>query len=154
MTLNVSGGDCTTSISPPPEAGIKTPEQGAKTWVQACRLDGFPWADRFAYIKIDVEGAEQLVMSGAEQFLRHAAPMVWSFELLDTQQRLGSSKAALLETFTHWDYSFYLYRPACKRLVSFAPDANGVVPLRHDDNVLTIHASAIDTVARRLCGVA
>jgi FkbM family methyltransferase len=155
MKLNVSDSDCTTSISPlPGGSGGETEEQGEEAWVKARRLDGFPWADRFAYIKIDVEGAEQLVMSGAEHLLRHAAPMVWSFEFLDTQQRLGSSKAALLETFTHWDYSNYLYRPACNRLVPFTPDANGAVPLRYDDNVLAIHASAINMVARRLCGLA
>ncbi len=156
MTLNVSDGDCTTSITPAPfnEAGIEKSEQGAETLVQARRLDGFPWADRFDYIKIDVEGAEQLVLSGAEQLLRDAAPMVWSFEFLDTQQRLGSSKAALLEAFSHWDYSFYLYRAACNRLVPFTPDADGVVPLHDDDNVLAIHSSAINTVARRLCGLA
>jgi hypothetical protein len=121
--------------------------------VQSRRLDGFPWPVRFAYIKIDVEGAEQLVLTGSEQLLRRAAPMVGSFEYLDTQQRLGSSKAALLEAFANWNYSFYLYRPERARLVPFIPDAYGSWPRRDDDNMLAIHASAIDQVARRLCGV-
>ena len=119
--------------------------------MQARRLDGFTWPGRFAYIKIDVEGAEQLVLSGSKQLLQKRAPMVWSFEYLDTQQRLGSSKAALLEAFAHWSYSFYLYRPGLNRLVPFIPDASGAYPAREDDNVLAIHASAIDQVAQRLC---
>lgn len=41
-------------------------------WVQASRLDGFSWPDRFAYIKIDVEGAEQLVLTGSEKQLGRA----------------------------------------------------------------------------------
>ena len=118
--------------------------------MQARRLDSVSWPSRFAYIKIDVEGAEQLLLQGSEQMLRRWAPMVWSFEYLATQQRLGSSKAELLEAFAHWNYQFFLYRPALNRLVSFIPDAHGSFPQRDDDNVLAIHASAINLVARRL----
>lgn len=121
--------------------------------MQAQRLDGFAWTERFAYIKIDVEGAEQLVLSGSEQLLRREAPMVWSFEYLDTQQRLGSSKAALLEAFARWNCQFFLYRPAINRLVPFSVDAHGHTPIREDDNVLAIHASAIDRLTLRLCGL-
>lgn len=121
--------------------------------MQARRLDGFHWPARFAYIKIDVEGAEQLVLQGSEQLLREAPPMVWSFEWLNTQQRLGSSKAALLEAFANWRYQFFLYRPALNRLVPFIADANGHFPRRDDDNILAIHSGAIAVVARRLCGV-
>jgi len=154
MTLNRSDGDFTTSISPPPSgSGGETDSQGEQAWVQARRLDGFSWPDRFAYIKIDVEGTEQLVLSGSEQLLRRAPPMVWSFEYLDTQQRLGSSKAALLEAFARWQYSFYLYCPATNVLVPFKPDSYAAYPARNDDNVLAIHASALDLAARRLCGL-
>ena len=118
--------------------------------MQARRLDGFPWPGRLAFIKIDVEGAEQLVLSGSELLLRRAAPMVWSFEYLDTQERLGSSKMELLEAFARWQYSFYLYRPAINLLVPFTPDASGIYPAREDDNVLAIHSSSLDLVARRL----
>ena len=121
--------------------------------MQARRLDGFRWPARFAYIKIDVEGAEQLVLQGSEQLLRQAPPMVWSFEWLNTQQRLGSSKAALLEAFANWRYQFFLHRPASNRLVFFIADADGRFPRRDDDNVLAIHSSAIYAVARRLCDV-
>jgi hypothetical protein len=122
--------------------------------VQARRLDGFSWPNRFAYIKIDVEGAEQLVLSGSEQLLRTRAPMVWSFELLNTQQRLGSSKEALLQAFARWQYRFYLYRPCSNTLVPYAADAHGHWPPRQDDNVLAIHASAVDVVSQRLCRLA
>ena len=121
--------------------------------MQARRLESFSWPARFAYIKIDVEGAEQPVLQGSEQMLRRWAPLVWSFEYLDTQQRLGSSKAELLEAFAHWNYQFFLYRPALNRLASFIPDAHGSFPQRDDDNVVAIHASAIDLVARRLGGL-
>ena len=121
--------------------------------MQARRLDGYRWPTRFAYIKIDVEGAEQLVLQGSEQLLRQAPPMVWSFEWLNTQQRLGSSKAVLLQAFANWRYQFFLYRPASNRLVPFTADADSLFPRREDDNILAIHSSAIDVVARRLCGV-
>lgn len=80
--------------------------------------------------------------------------MVWSFEYLDTQQRLSSSKAALLEAFASWEYQFFLYRPTGNRLVAFIPDSHRSWPRREDHNVLAIHTSAIDLVARRLSGVA
>jgi len=154
MQLNRNDGDSTTSISPParePRDGTSSSTTG--DWVKAGRLDRFAWPRPFAYIKIDVEGAEQLVLSGSEQILLHGVPMVWSFEYLDTQQRLGSSKAALLEAFAQWNYSFYLYRPASNRLVPFLPDPGAAHPAREDDNVLAIHASALDQTTRRLCGL-
>ena len=76
--------------------------------------------------------------------------MVWSFEWLNTQQRLGSSKVALLEAFARWQYQFFLYKSAANRLVPFTPDAHGSWPRPDDDNILAIHASAIGLVARRL----
>lgn len=140
---------------PPPPSPPSPPETDVETAgehkVQARRLDGFTWSERFAYIKIDVEGAEQLVLSGREQLLLRMAPMVWSFEYLDTQQRLGSSKVELIQAFARWIYNFYLYCPALNRLVLFTPDDSGTYPVREDDNVLAIHASSIDYVARRLC---
>lgn len=121
--------------------------------MQARRLDGFAWPGRFAYIKIDVEGAEQLVLAGSEQLLRRSAPMAWSFELLNTQQRVGSSKEALLNAFARWQYRFYLYRPRSNTLVPYSADTHGHWPPRQDDNVLAIHASALDVAAKRLCGL-
>lgn len=152
MRLHTSDGDCTTSISPA-SYGDANHESSDDGWVQGRRFDGFSWPARFSYIKIDVEGAEQLVLQGSEHLLRRGAPMVWSFEYLNTQQRLGSSKEALLEAFTRWQYQFFLYRPAGNCLVPFIPDARGNWPRREDDNVLAIHRSAVDQVARRLCGV-
>lgn len=152
MRLHISDGDSTTSISPISTGDAKD-ELSDDGWVQARRFDGFSWPARFFYIKIDVEGAEQLVLQGSEHLLRRGAPMVWSFEYLNTQQRLGSSKAALLEAFARWQYQFFLYRPAGNRLVPFITDAHGRWPRREDDNVLAIHRSAVDQVARRLCGV-
>jgi FkbM family methyltransferase len=149
VSLNTSDGDSTASISPTPAESCN--EMGA--CVQARRLDGFSWPERFVYIKIDVEGAEQLVLAGSEQLLRTRAPMEWSFELLNTQERLGSSKEALLQAFELWRYHFFLYRPHSNTLVPYAPDVHGRWPQRQDDNVLAIHASAVDGVARRLCGI-
>ena len=100
-----------------------------------------------------MEWAEQLVLQGSEQLLRQAPPMVWSFEWLNTQQRLGSRKAALLEAFANWRYQFFLYRPASNRLVPFIADADGHFPRRDYDNILAIHSSVMGTVALRLCGV-
>lgn len=100
-----------------------------------------------------MEGAEQLVLKGCDQLLRRSAPMVWSFEYLDTQHRLGSSKAELLEAFARWQYQFFLFRPTSNRLVPFMPDDQGCCPARQDDNLLAIHADAMDSVARRLSGL-
>ena len=154
MLLQQGDGDVTASTSPLSGGSneIQLPPPGIEMqWVQACRLDGLNWSERFAYIKMDVEGAEQLVLRGSEHLLSRCAPMVWSFEYLDTQQRLGSSKAELLARFAKWDYQFFLYRPASNSLVPFISDANGSYPRLEDDNVLAIHRSALDQVARRLC---
>ena len=69
---------------------------------------------------------------------------------LEPLLRLASSKMELLEAFARWQYSFYLYRPAINLLVPFTPDASGIYPAREDDNVLAIHSSSLDLVARRL----
>lgn len=79
--------------------------------------------------------------------------MVWRIEYLYNQHRLASIKAALLEAFAHWQYQFFLYQPANNRLVPFIRDVHGAFPQRDDDNVLAIHASAINLVARRLAGL-
>ncbi|WP_338441295.1 FkbM family methyltransferase [Synechococcus elongatus IITB4] len=146
VSLNYNDGDSTASISP-------SSETQTSLLIAAKRFDSFVWSDRFAYIKIDVEGAEQLVLAGSEKLLESQPPMVWSFEYLDTQQRLGSSKAELLEAFARWNYHFYLYRPEENRLIPFLPDTSGVYPTRQDDNVLAIHSTAFNTVAQRLCGL-
>jgi hypothetical protein len=52
-----------------------------------------------------------------------------------------------------WNSRFFLYRPTSNSLVPFCPDAKGRWPTRQDDNVLAIHASAVDQVAQRLSGV-
>ncbi|WP_010316296.1 hypothetical protein [Synechococcus sp. CB0205] len=52
---------------------------------------------------------------------------------------------------SRWQYRFYLYRPLSNTLVPYAADTQGRWPPRHGDNVLAIHASAVDWVARRLC---
>ncbi len=122
-------------------------------WVQARRLDGFAWPACFAYIKIDVDGADQLVLFGSEQLLRRQAPMLCSFEYLDTQQRLGPCKEAVLEAFALWEYQFCLYPPDVYCLVPFIVDDHGSWPRRKGDNVLAVHASALDQVVRRLSGV-
>jgi len=76
VQLHASDGDSTASISSyssPPES---YDESDLKGRVQARRLDSYRWLDRFAYIKVDVEGAEQLVLQGSEQLLCRAPPMV------------------------------------------------------------------------------
>ena len=118
------------------ESGDETPAGG---WVQARRLDSYSWPELLTYIKIDVEGAVHR-WSGA---LNISTPSsVWAPARLNcwSPLRVGTT-------------NFFLYRPALNKLVSFIPDAHGSFPQRVDDNVLAIHASAIDLVARRLCGL-
>lgn len=148
VSLNYNDGDSTASISP----SNKT-QNSTNPLIPAKRFDSFAWSDRFSYIKIDVEGAEQLVLAGSEKLLESQPPMVWSFEYLDTQQRLGSGKAELLAAFARWNYHCYLYRPEENCLIPFLLDTSGVYPTRQDDNVLAIHSTAFNTVAQRLCGL-
>jgi FkbM family methyltransferase len=152
MLLNASDGDATASISPPLNPGQNTAQNG-EVWVQARRLDGYTWPKPLAYIKIDVEGAEQLVLEGSEQLLRSNPPRVWSFEYLDTQQRLGSSKVELLEAFGRWGYLFFLYQAAENTLTPFTPTTTGQWPAQQDDNVLAIHHASTRFVANRLAGI-
>jgi len=144
VTLQRSDDDATASICP--DAGSAAEATGSLT-VPCRRLDGFAWPERFLYIKIDVEGAEQLVLEGASGLLAAAPPWIWSFECLDLQQRLGSSREGLLAAFARWGYRFFLYDPESNRLVPFGPHSR-----RRDDNVLAIHSDALGAVTVRLCG--
>ena len=79
--------------------------------------------------------------------------MMWSFEWLNTQQHLGSSKTALLEAFAHWRYQLFLYQPATYSLSTFILYADGRFQSYDDDKVLVIHSSSVDAVAWLFCDV-
>lgn len=157
VKINLNDGDSTTSISPfllreelgtPSGTPITSPQE-----VFARQLDEFSSIEPFSYIKMDVEGAEMLVLKGAKEILERSPPRVWSIEVLDTGTRLGFSPSDLLREYARWGYQFYVYRPAQNRLVSFDESVKAKNDPRRDDNVLAIHEDALDHVARRLCGV-
>jgi FkbM family methyltransferase len=75
-------------------------------------LDGFineHKLDKIDFIKMDVEGAEALVLSGAEQLLKRENAPIWVIELnIETAASFGHTPADLLNTLLKYqDYDFY-----------------------------------------------
>lgn len=158
VKLNLNDGDSTTSISQTmlDEIDRDTPVGDSHTspqYVSARRFDEFSDIGQFGYVKMDVEGAEMLVLGGAQNILQNAPPKVWGVELLGTGHRLGFSPGDLLREYARWGYRFFLYQPSQNQLTAFEERARATSDPRRDDNVLAIHEDSLDHVSRRLCGV-
>ncbi len=142
--LDLSDSDATASLTP--RGG---PGGGGRLLVPASRLDAFAWPQPLAYVKIDVEGAERLVLEGASSLLDDCPPWVWSFECLGD----SFEQEELLSLFRGFHYHLALFDPEASRLVPYEKDEQGRYPLRQDDNSLAIHDTALAIVATRLCGL-
>jgi hypothetical protein len=117
--------------------------------VRTCRMDDFSWSSPIAYVKMDVEGAEQLVIRGSALLLEAFPPLVWSFECIGEPHE----NERLLSAFRDYRYKLLLWNPDSQHLVPYEKDQQGNYPPRKDDNILAIHDSAVNIVAQRLCGL-
>lgn len=104
-----------------------------------CRLHDIA---RIDFLKIDVEGAESLVLQGAENALARSMIGVIQLELTNALKRYGIDRADLVELLHKHDYSLYTY--SCIENQLHAVQEPNETP----QNVYAIHD--IDEVRSRL----
>jgi FkbM family methyltransferase len=64
-------------------------------------------SERVSFIKIDVEGAERLVLRGAEALIRQCRPVIFMEIVTSCCERYGYGPADLFQLFTELDYDAY-----------------------------------------------
>jgi FkbM family methyltransferase len=113
--------------------------------VTCITLDTALAGTRFAFGKIDIEGAETMAFRGAQQILHQANPPVWLLEMKDRLlQRYGSS-AKQLATLLHTSgYDLAIYDADHRRL-TFPHEL-----WQEEGNILAIHRNAVDVVRSRV----
>lgn len=120
-------------------------DEGAVESVRLTTLDAVLPAGDWAMAKLDVEGAEELVLRGAEGLLRDNPTPVWMIEVIDRSlRRFGSSEAQLREWLGDHGYETVLYDPTSNRFTA-APDP--IWPLA---DLMAVHRGRRDEVLARL----
>jgi FkbM family methyltransferase len=82
----------------------------ANVTARMVRLDDFAAEhaiDRCHLIKVDVEGAEVLILRGAEEFIRRTRPVIYGEFSAYWMARLGHSFASVYEMVRPWGYELY-----------------------------------------------
>jgi FkbM family methyltransferase len=91
---------------------------------------------RVGLIKIDVEGAEELVVRGAKQIIARSHPKTIFEVNAVAAKRLGLSPTGTWEILENWDYKFFFLGESGKLSELYHPPAAG-----HVMNVIAIHRS-------------
>lgn len=108
-------------------------------------LDGlFEHERRFSLGKIDVEGAEPLVLRGAETLLAHGNPPVWILEINGRLREFGCSESDLEAWLLARGYHLALYDARARRL-TLTERAWAKAP-----NVLSVHLPQLPQITERL----
>lgn len=108
-------------------------------------LDEIAQRQQYAMGKLDVEGAEGLVLAGAERLLRAASPPVWELELVERfVSRFGWSVRQLVHHLAERGFDIATYDADSNRL-TFSQDIAGT-----QTNVLAVAREARDEVLARL----
>lgn len=127
---------------------IRTAEDAAETTVRvhSVTLDGVLNDNGpYAMAKVDVEGAEPLVLGGARQLLARACPPVWQFELVDKfVRRFGSSVGEFVGVLDRHGYDIARYDADSHRL-RYGSELAGT-----NTDVLAIHRDHRGQVEERL----
>lgn len=99
--------------------------------VPAAKLDSISQGLDFGLIKIDVEGAENLVLTGAKQTLSRCRPIVVSEMLLG-----DDSNQTLSERFEHFpnQYLHFSYSEQCSKLTELTSEVN----FKQDFNLISL----------------
>ena len=104
----------------PFESGLKTAEVPAMTLDEYCRTAEFGASGKVDFIKIDVQGAEELALRGAEEVLRqHKPEIICEFEE-GCLQGMGTSTPKL-KAYLH-ELGYLPYRIAEEGLLPISPD--------------------------------
>lgn len=121
-------------------------DQGETVRVRVVPLDDALPQRSWAMAKVDIEGAEQLALNGAEKLLGQAEPPVWMLELVDHfLERFGSSVHRVREWLGDHGYDLMLYDPDADRLVTApnplypGPDALAVARTRRAEIDARLH---------------
>lgn len=77
--------------------------------VPAVRLDDALAGGRFAFAKVDVEGAEFRVLQGAPRLLAERNPPVWLIELSEAVRSYGGTEEQVEQWLAERGYRFHLY---------------------------------------------
>ncbi|QSR87928.1 FkbM family methyltransferase [Methylacidiphilum caldifontis] len=99
---------------------------------------------RYAFGKIDVEGAELLVLQGLTKMLKEANPPVLQIEITKLVKDYGYSAQELKEFLFDLGYMLYLYSPWSNQLLKRSK------PWKSCINSLAIHHKSIEFVIDRL----
>ena len=99
----------------------------------------------FALLKVDVEGAEALVLRGFAEYLQRGDPPVVLIEAHDhSLRKMGSSRDEVLAILQENGYKSFVYEVATRRLVE--------IPAGWNSDVVAVRTSELDVVSRRLRG--
>lgn len=122
-------------------------DQGTTVRTGLITLDAALQTGDWAMGKLDVEGAEELVLMGAEELMRNQSPAVWMIEVVDRSlRRFGSSEGQLRESLADHSYETVLYNPQ-RNVFTAAP--NPIWPLA---DLMAVHTERRDEVLARLAG--
>jgi FkbM family methyltransferase len=94
----------------------QTEARRAGTLVQTIRLDELNPDKRYAFGKMDIEGAEPLALRGAPARLRQANPPVWLLEMAGYSRLYGVSSDELVAYLADAGYRTAVYDPTARVL--------------------------------------
>lgn len=118
-------------------------EQGSR--IECVKLEDFLPATSMAMLKIDVEGAEPLVLRGARKHLAAGNPPVIQIELDGYSMHYGTTTHDFIDEIESWGYDIAVYDPEASLLIyTRTPWKFGVL------NALAIHRASRDAVQARL----
>lgn len=118
--------------------------RSAGVTVPCLRLDELDLPGGAALAKVDVEGAEPLVLQGAARLLREATPPLWILEVNGLLHGFGWTEVGLAEWLQEQGYLLGLYEPETRRF-RFSEQ-----PWRERANVVAVASARLDEVLRRL----
>ena len=99
-------------------------QDNGKCDVRSVRLDDYG-LERIHFLKVDVEGAEILVLQGAERLLSgHCVDVIQLEFNLGSPSYFGSSDESVLRLLEHHGYELFQYSPTQNRLVRFEIGSN------------------------------
>jgi FkbM family methyltransferase len=116
--------------------------------VSQLRLDDVLAGRDAAAAKLDVEGAEPLVLAGWQAALRRGLPMALLIEVNDGIRRFGFREAEFLGWLRGFGYRMGLY-DSDRRIIRWSEE-----PWRERENILAIHEPSLDKILCRIEGQA